>query len=112
MKKPPLTKGPDGPKVKTKHVQVQRGLAIKILGSYVPTEYDICDGIKVPVIYESVLVETIKSLGYEPKSMIAQLLKSGYLVVKDKEPDAVSFYIVTIKEAGRVLQGKKSKKAA
>ncbi|MBN1325784.1 hypothetical protein JW977_02275 [Candidatus Falkowbacteria bacterium] len=102
-KKPLLTKGPNGPEVKTKHVQVLRGLAIRILSASVP-EYDYIDGHKVPYLYAEVLQATMAGLKYNPRDCIPQMIREGYLVARTKDPDQVSFYILTSKKQGQIFK--------
>jgi len=106
-KKPPLTKGNDEPvkMPKPKHVQVLRGLAIKVLRSTVP-EHEHVSGEKVPYLYAQCLNNTIIAMGYDPDNMVPQMIKNGYLVPRTREPDQISFYILTSKQKGLALRQK------
>lgn len=106
-KKPSLTKG-NGEHIKmprSKHVQVLRGLAMRILSASVP-EYDFIDDNEIPYLYAEVLQATIAGLNYNPANCIPQMIREGYLVARTKEPDQVSFYILTSKQKGRAMRRK------
>ncbi len=97
-KKNPVTKGPQGEKAKfpgTKHVQIQRGLALRLINAEV-TETEIVNGEEVHFAYQ--LHDKIGSLKYDPSMMIPQMLSSGYLVKRSNDPE--SYYIFTSKQKG------------
>jgi hypothetical protein len=104
-KKPPLTKGNGEPvkMPKPKHIQVLRGLAIKVLHSTVP-EYEYVNNEKIPYLYGETLNNAIIALNYDPKNLIPQMIKEDYLVVRTTDPDQVSFYIMVSKKAGQNLR--------
>ncbi len=104
-KKPLLTKGPNGPAVKmpeAKHIQVLRGLAIKILAATVP-ENDYFDGEPVPFLTQECIYSTIDALGYKPERDISLMKKHHYLVPRSEAPDQITFYILKSKKRGQDL---------
>ena len=108
MKKKPLVKKGNGEPVnmgKSKHVQVLRGLAVRILSASVP-EYDFIDGNEIPYLYANVLQATIAGLKYNPTDCIPQLIREGYLVARTKEPEQISFYILKSKKQRQIFQKK------
>lgn len=105
-KKKPVVKKGNGEPVKMprpKHVQVLRGLAIRILNATVP-ENDFIRDEKVPFLYTETLNKTIIALGYDPSYVVPQMIKQGYLIVRTQEPDQISFYIMTSKQKGHALR--------
>ncbi len=98
-KKKTITKGPNGEKAKfpgTKHVQIQRGLALQLINAGL-TETERVDGEGVNFAYQ--LHDKIGSLKYDPSMMIPQMLKSGYLVQRSNNPE--SYYIFTNMRKGQ-----------
>ncbi|OGY43006.1 MAG: hypothetical protein A2Y67_03400 [Candidatus Buchananbacteria bacterium RBG_13_39_9] len=99
-----VSKGPNGERVKMpkpKHVQVLRGLAIKILNSASP-QYDYYDGKKVPYLFLETLNATIMALNYNPQLVVPQMIQEGYLIPRPQEEN--SFYILICKQAGKNLK--------
>jgi len=95
---------------KPKHVQVQRGLAIKLLNTGF-TETDRINGEDYPYLYK--IAEHMSNLNYSAETFIRQMVASGYLVIRTKAPDQESYYICRTKEQGRALNKiLKKKKAA
>lgn len=83
-------------KYKPKHVQIQRGLVLRIINCSL-TEVEYVNGTPVHFVYN--LNEIMASLGYDPSVFIPQMLKNGYLVVREKDP--LSFYLFSSKKKGQ-----------
>jgi hypothetical protein len=88
---------------KEKHVQVLRGLAIKILNSGL-TETEIIDGEKVHFTYR--LAKLMASLVHDYEEIISQMMRKGYLVVRTKDPEPESYYVCATLKEGIALKMK------
>jgi len=87
------------------HIQVQRGLAVQIMNLGLFNEFEFVNGEKIPIIYN--LSDLMRSLNYDPAVFIPKLLKNGYLVIKDLNPE--SYYIFTSKKKGLEFKKKLNK---
>ena len=89
------------PLPKPKHVQVQRGLALRLMEF---TETEFIDGIEVHYAYN--VAEKMSSIGYNPRTFIPQMIKKGYLVIRTKAPEQESYYICKTIAEGQTLKMK------
>ena len=103
-----VTKGPNGPKVKSskiKHIQVLKGLVVQIINLGVAEKEKVND-LEVPFMYEDQLMSTINNLKYEARAMITQLLKAGYLAVRTPHEDQgqATYWLCATKKIGETLR--------
>jgi len=99
-----VTKGSNGRIVKlrdkTKHVQVLRGIILKVLLGMV-TEPETVDEVAAFFIYHDHLLQKLEAMGErDPVSKINQLIDHGYLVYRTTAPDAISYYVFKYKSHG------------
>ena len=110
-----VTKGPGGKEVKLpkiKHVQVLRGLILKLLNLNV-AEKETVDDIEVSYLREDQLLNAINNLRYNGRNMIVQLLMEDYLVIRTPpgEQEQTTYWLCPTKKIGSHLKPKKKKVA-
>jgi hypothetical protein len=93
--------GKEAKSPKPKHVQILRGLAIKLLNSGL-TETEIINGEKVHYTYY--LAQLMNSLGYDFKQFIEPMTRKGYLINRTKDPEPESYYICATLQEGKELK--------